>query len=82
VPRRWVVYKRLSEASKVPPAWHGWLHHTVDQTPDKGYQPRAWERPHEENPTGSARAKRPSGSILVKGERQPTGGDYRPWRPE
>ncbi len=82
VPRRWVVYKDLSEASKVSPAWHGWLHHTIDHVPDAAYQARAWERPHEENPTGSPQAKRPGGSILARGKRQPTGGDYRPWRPE
>ena len=24
--RRWVIYRDLSEASLVPPEWHGWLH--------------------------------------------------------
>src|SRR3989338_4309760 len=27
--RRWVLYKGKSEASKVPPEWHSWLHHTT-----------------------------------------------------
>ena len=31
--RRWVVYRDLSEASLVPPEWHGWLHYTVDVPP-------------------------------------------------
>src|SRR5262249_31746080 len=26
--RRWVLYKGTVEASRVPPDWHGWLHHT------------------------------------------------------
>jgi len=28
--RRWVIYNGYAEASRVPPSWHGWLHHTVD----------------------------------------------------
>ena len=31
--RRWVIYRDLSEASLVPPEWHGWLHYTVDVPP-------------------------------------------------
>src|ERR1700674_4793473 len=26
--RRWVIYSGTVEASRVPPDWHGWLHHT------------------------------------------------------
>ena len=33
VPARWVTYANLSEASQVPPEWHGWMHHTVDTPP-------------------------------------------------
>src|SRR5262249_14892527 len=33
VPRRWVIYKDLAEASQVPPDWHGWLHYMVDIPP-------------------------------------------------
>lgn len=29
-PRRWVLYAGRAEASKVPPAWHGWLHYITD----------------------------------------------------
>src|SRR5882762_937514 len=31
--RRWVIYKGLAEASAIGPAWHGWIHHTVDTPP-------------------------------------------------
>ncbi len=31
--RRWVIYSGDAEASKVPPGWNGWLHHTVDVAP-------------------------------------------------
>jgi NADH:ubiquinone oxidoreductase subunit len=81
--RRWVLYRDLADASKVPPEWHGWLHHTVDTLPtDETYTPRPWQKPHRPNPTGTAAAERPAGSILANGQRQPTGGDYQPWRPE
>jgi NADH:ubiquinone oxidoreductase subunit len=29
--RRWVLYRGKPEASRVPPEWHAWLHHTTDQ---------------------------------------------------
>ena len=32
--RRWVMYKGEPEGSKVPPEWHAWLHHTVDEVPE------------------------------------------------
>ena len=32
-PRRWVTYRTLAEPSQIPPAWHAWLHRTVDVPP-------------------------------------------------
>ncbi len=81
VPRRWVIYKDLAEASKVTPDWHGWLHYTVDEPPTaEAYTPRAWQKPHRMNMTGTREAYRPQGSILGAA-RQPKG-DYEPWRPQ
>ena len=81
--RRWVVYRDLAEASKVPPEWHGWLHHTHDTPPTDGaYQPRPWQQPHRPNQTGTPDAYRPPGSILGRAERPPTGGDYQAWKPD
>ena len=31
--RRWVIYNGYTEASTIPPSWHGWMHHTVDTPP-------------------------------------------------
>jgi len=82
VPRRWVIYKRLAEASQVPPEWHGWLHYLLDTPPsEESYRPRPWQKPHQMNMTGTPEAYRPSGSILGSGKRPPAGGDYQPWRP-
>ncbi|MGI9383674.1 MAG: NADH:ubiquinone oxidoreductase subunit NDUFA12 [Methyloligellaceae bacterium] len=81
--RRWVIYRDLAEASKVPPDWHGWLHHTVDVPPtEEPYEARAWQRPHNPNMTGSPKAYRPTGSTLVSGDRPPATGDYEAWKPE
>jgi NADH:ubiquinone oxidoreductase subunit len=82
VPRRWVIYKHLAEPSQVPAAWHGWLHYLVDTPPAaENYRPWPWEKPHRMNMTGTPEAYRPSGSILLHGKRQPSSGDYQPWRP-
>ena len=82
--RRWVIYNGESEASKTPPGWNGWLHHTVDTPPSReNYKMREWEKPHRANPTGTPAAIRPKGSTLRSGQRrQSTGGDYEAGTPE
>ena len=80
--RRWVIYNGLAEASRVPPPWHGWLHHVVDSPPtETNYQPREWEKPHLPNLTGTPYAHRSSGSTLASGKRPKATGDYVPWTP-
>jgi NADH:ubiquinone oxidoreductase subunit len=80
--RRWVVYNGYAEATRVPPSWHGWLHHTVDVAPtEEAYVAREWEKPHVPNMTGTPRAYRPSGSTLASGRRPKATGDYQPWTP-
>ncbi|RMF11005.1 MAG: NADH:ubiquinone oxidoreductase subunit NDUFA12 [Alphaproteobacteria bacterium] len=81
--RRWVIYKQESEASLVPPDWHGWLHYTVDTPPTEGnYVRREWEKPHRPNLTGTPQAYRPQGSTLASGKRPPATGDYEAWSPK
>src|ERR1700740_341307 len=59
IERRWVVYNGLVEGSRVPPAWFGWLHHTVDLPPTLGKaQPHPWEKPHRPNQTATPRPYR------------------------
>ncbi len=79
--RRWVIYNGESEASRVSPDWHGWLHFTWDESPVDAPLPRkAWEKPHVENLTGTAAAYAPTGSIrrAAPAERR----DYEAWKPE
>src|ERR1700754_3632154 len=61
--KRWVLYTGEAEASKVPPVWHAWLHHTIDQIPT-GAAPlgHSWQKEHVPNMTGTPEAYRPPGS--------------------
>lgn len=80
--RRWVIYNGYAEASRIPPEWHGWMHHTVDVPPtDESYTPREWQKPHQPNLTGTPAAYRPSGSTLASGRRPKATGDYQAWTP-
>src|SRR4051812_15261518 len=80
--RRWGIYNGYAEASRVPPSWHGWLHHTVDVPPTaETYIAREWEKPHVPNLTGTPGAYRPPGSTLASGRRPAATGDYQPWTP-
>lgn len=62
--RRWVIYNGEMEASRITPEWHGWLHHTFQQSPtEKTFSHKSWEVPHQQNLTGSPEAYIPAGSL-------------------
>jgi NADH:ubiquinone oxidoreductase subunit len=80
--KRWVVYNGEVEASRVPPEWHGWLHHIVADPPPPGPPARrAWQKEHLPNLTGTAYAYRPPGHDYKGGARAAATGDYEPWTP-
>ena len=80
--RRWVIYNGYAEASMIPPAWHSWMHHTVDVPPTQvTVTPRVWWKPHRPNLTGTPAAARPPGSTLAQGRRPKATGDYKAWTP-
>jgi len=80
--RRWVIYNGYAEASAIPPGWHGWMHHRVDEPPTStAYTPREWQKPHQPNLTGTAYAYRPKGSILGRPAIPQSDGEYQPWTP-
>lgn len=82
-PRRWVIYNGEAEASRIPPEWHAWLHHTVATPPSE--QPplvKAWEKPHVPNLTGTTAAYFPAGSLNAGGVRAKASGDYEAWSPD
>jgi NADH:ubiquinone oxidoreductase subunit len=76
-----VIFNGEVEASRVNPDWHGWLHHTWDETPvDRPMVHKAWEKPHQENLTGTPLAYAPAGSI--RRTKPADRGDYEAWSPE
>ena len=81
-PRRWVIYKGSNDSSRVPPEWFSWLHHQIDDVPDRALPPvRKWEQPAVPNLTGSALAYRPPGALEKGGQRVGATGDYEAWTP-
>ena len=65
--RRWVIYNGFSEASAIPPGWHGWMHHRVDTPPAGENYSRANGRSRiVPNLTGTPDAYRPKGSVLTQ----------------
>ena len=80
--RRWVLYNGSNDASRVPPEWHGWLHHMFRDPPSKENPlRRAWQAPHEPNATGTSAAYLPPGHALRGGARKRATGDYEAWTP-
>lgn len=80
--QRWVIYNGSNDASRVPPEWHGWLHHSYDEIPES-YLPQAriWEKEPSANMTGTAQAYRPAGALEQGGHRAAATGDYESWNP-
>lgn len=79
--RRWVMFNGEVEASRISPDWHGWLHHTWESPPSKKpLRHKTWEKPHQENLTGTDLAYAPLGSIrrVDPVDRK----DYEAWQPE
>jgi len=78
--RRWVIYNGPIEGSRVPAAWHGWLHHTFDNRPGNNPLPvQSWEKPSLPNMTGTPQAYHPKGSLTTGGAVR---SDYEAWQPE
>lgn len=79
--RRWVIYNGENEASRVNPEWHGWLHHTWNEPPTEvALRRKDWEKPHQENLTGTMAAYAPAGSIRKTAPAARA--DYEAWSPE
>lgn len=79
--KRWVMYKGIPEASKVPAEWHRWLHRTTDEVPNnvKKYD---WEKPHLPNLSGTDHSYAPKGHIKKGHKRNRATGDYTAWEPK
>ncbi|MGY9048012.1 NADH dehydrogenase [Puniceibacterium antarcticum] len=79
--RRWVIFNGEAEATRIGPEWHGWLHHTYQEPPtERPMAHKVWEKPHQENLTGTAQAYAPAGSIRRVTPKDRS--DYEAWSPE
>ena len=82
-PRRWVIYAGANDTSRIPPEWFSWMHHQVDDVPDRALPaPRQWQKPPVPNMTGTALAYRPPGALEKGGHRAAATGDYEAWTPD
>lgn len=79
--KRWVLYNGFAEPSKIPPAWHGWMHHTLD-APLSNARKYSWQREHVPNLTGTTGRYLPAGHITKGGARAQATADYEPWSPQ
>ena len=61
--KRWVIYKNRVESSKIPPEWHLWIHFIKQNKPQNNYNKFTWQKPHEENLTGTKKAYKPEGLL-------------------
>ena len=81
--KRWVIYHGANDSSRVPPEWHGWLHHSYDALPESHLPPaKIWETEHTPNVTGTPAAYRPQGALERGGRRAAATGDYEAWTPD
>ena len=72
--KRWVIYKGNINASKIPPLWYRWLHHTTDKLPSEvDIETYKWQKPHKANYTGTKMAYNPEYDIKTK--------YYQAWKP-
>lgn len=51
--KRYVIYNGISEPSKVPPLWHGWLHYLSDELPTLNAKKYEWQKHYLPNLTGT-----------------------------
>jgi len=80
--KRWVLFRGKPEPTKVPPEWHGWLHHTTDTVPSSvARRHYYWQKPHLPNLTGTQGAYVPPGHVLRGAKRDRSTSDYQAWKP-
>jgi NADH:ubiquinone oxidoreductase subunit len=75
--KRFVVYRGIAEASKIPAQWHGWMHYNEDSAPvEINTHKFAWQKIHLPNLTGTKNAYSPKNSAAKK-----TSSKYEAWEP-
>ncbi|MGI9498807.1 MAG: NADH-ubiquinone oxidoreductase subunit NDUFA12 family protein [Geminicoccaceae bacterium] len=81
--RRWVVYSKVPEPTRVPPGWVGWLHGRIKEPPSDAPLPSPhFEMEPQPNLTGTTEAYLPPGAVQRGGVRAPAPRDSETCRPE
>ena len=76
--KRWVVYNKRVESTKIPPEWHMWIHFLNKKVPTKNQNKYDWQKKYEENLTGTSKAYRPEGSLIS--EKNKSTKKYETWK--
>lgn len=72
--RRFVIYNGVVEPTKVPPMWHAWLHHLIQNPPShENLEQYSWQKNHLPNLTGTKEAYNFKKGAISS--------DYQPWKP-
>ncbi len=71
--KRWVIYSKNIEATRITSDWYLWIHHTTNKPPMESDDPKyLWQKKHTENPTGTINSYKPikikKNNILKKYE--------------
>jgi NADH:ubiquinone oxidoreductase subunit len=57
---RWIVFSGKIEATQITSDWFLWMHHTVNEIPDKNKKKYLWQKEHSENLTGTNNSYKPN----------------------
>jgi len=74
--KRWVIFNNEIESTKIPPEWHAWIHHLIDDLPGKKFEKYKWQKKYSENPTGTNLAFNPKKNKSFKKK------IYNSWEPK
>ena len=77
--KRWVIYEKNVESSKIPPEWHLWIHFMKADIPSKDIKKFSWQKKHSENLTGTKQAYKPEGSLVHNSKKNLK--KYETWKP-
>ena len=79
--KRWVIFSKEVEASRIPPEWHAWLHKTIHKPPLEYKHKYEWQKDHLHNTTGTSEAYFPNSYPLSKLKESKTKKEYETWKP-
>jgi len=59
--KRWVIYAKSIDASKIPVEWYSWMHFTPNKIEkNHNFEKYDWQKPHQSNLTGTEEAYYPN----------------------